>query len=97
MALQSGWLLARELGTATGGQARRDAAGRRYEAAWRGLFSSRVLAAGAIARMALGLGGGALIETVVRNFPQALTLGARLTGKTKPVPGLAGRHLTQGR
>ncbi|SFO68470.1 Dehydrogenase (flavoprotein) [Mesorhizobium sp. NFR06] len=89
MALQSGWLLALELGAAASGQAEREAAGKRYEAAWRGLFSTRVLAAEAIARMALGRGGAALTEAVVRYFPQTLTLGARISGKTKPVPGLA--------
>ncbi|WFP75071.1 FAD-dependent oxidoreductase [Mesorhizobium sp. WSM4906] len=89
MALQSGWLLAEELGRAAGGKAGREAAGRRYEADWRGLFSTRVLAAEAIARMALGPGGAALMEAVVRNFPRTLTLGARLSGKTKTVPGLA--------
>ncbi|MDX8440010.1 NAD(P)/FAD-dependent oxidoreductase [Mesorhizobium australafricanum] len=87
MALQSGWLLALELGAATGGQTGREAAGRRYQAAWRGLFSTRVLAAEAIARIALGHGGAAMMRTVVRNFPQALTLGARLSGKTRAVPG----------
>ncbi|CDX19935.1 FAD-dependent pyridine nucleotide-disulfide oxidoreductase [Mesorhizobium sp. ORS 3324] len=96
MALQSGWLLAEELGEAAGRQAEREAAGRRYEAAWRGLFSTRVLAAEAIARMALGPGGAALMQAVARNFPQALTLGARLSGKTKPVPGLADRRLARG-
>ncbi|TIW12338.1 MAG: hypothetical protein E5V66_09030 [Mesorhizobium sp.] len=52
------------------------------------MFSTRILAAEAIARIALGPGGAALMEAVVRNFPLALTLGARLSGKTKPVPGL---------
>ncbi|MDG4884216.1 monooxygenase, partial [Mesorhizobium sp. WSM4884] len=89
MALQSGWLLAEELGRTARGKAGREAAGRRYEAAWRGLFSTRVLAAEAIARLALGPGGAALMEAVVRNFPRTLTLGARLSGKTKTVPGLA--------
>ena len=97
MALQSGWLLALELGKATIGQEEREAAGRRYEAAWRGLFSTRVLAAEAIARMALGPGSAALMEAVVRNFPQALTLGARISGKTKPVPGLADARLARAR
>ncbi|MGX5829992.1 NAD(P)/FAD-dependent oxidoreductase [Mesorhizobium sp. 43Arga] len=92
MALQSGWLLALELGAATGGQAEREAAGRRYEAAWRELFSTRVLAAEAIARIALGPGGAAMMRAVVRNFPRTLTLGARLSGKTQHVPGLADRR-----
>lgn len=95
MALQSGWLLAHELGGAEAGQAGREAAGRRYETAWRGLFSTRVLAAEAIARMALGPGGAALMEAVVRNFPRTLTLGARLSGKTKVVPGLADARLAR--
>ncbi len=95
MALQSGWLLAHELGAAESGQTGREAAGRRYEAAWRGLFSTRILAAEAIARMALGPGGAALMEAVVRNFPRALTLGARLSGKTRSVPGLADARLAR--
>ncbi|TIO73582.1 MAG: FAD-dependent monooxygenase [Mesorhizobium sp.] len=96
MALQSGWLLAQELGEAAEGQAGREAAGRRYQAAWRRLFATRILAAEAIARIALGPGGAALMEAVVRNFPPALTLGARLSGKTKPVPGLADARLARG-
>ncbi|TPI11974.1 NAD(P)/FAD-dependent oxidoreductase [Mesorhizobium sp. B4-1-3] len=89
MALQSGWLLAMELNEAASGQRGRDAAGRRYEAAWKELFSTRVLAAEAIARIALGSGGAAMMRAVVRNFPRTLSLGARLSGKTNPVPGLA--------
>lgn len=89
MALQSGWLLARELAGAPSGRAGREAAGRRYQAAWRGLFSTRVHAAAAIARIALGPGGPALMAAAVRNFPQTLTFGAQMSGKTRPVPGLA--------
>ncbi|RWE22515.1 MAG: monooxygenase, partial [Mesorhizobium sp.] len=95
MALQSGWLLARELGEAASARAQREAAGRRYEAAWRRLFSTRVRAAEAIARLALGPGGVVLMQAVVRHFPRALTLGARLSGKTSPVPGLTDRRLAQ--
>ncbi|RVD35374.1 FAD-dependent monooxygenase [Mesorhizobium sp. M4B.F.Ca.ET.215.01.1.1] len=87
MALQSGWLLASELGGAPTGQAGREAAGRRYEAAWRGLFSTRVYAAAGIARLAFCPGGPALMRVAVRNLPQALTLGAHLSGKTRRVPG----------
>lgn len=88
MALQSGWLLASELACAPAGLAGREAAGRRYAAAWKGLFSTRVHAAAAIARIALRPGSAALMEATVRNFPETLTLGAQLSGKTKPVPGL---------
>ncbi|BCM18588.1 tRNA 5-methylaminomethyl-2-thiouridine biosynthesis bifunctional protein MnmC [Mesorhizobium sp. J8] len=95
MALQSGWLLAMELSEAANGQRGREAAGRRYEAAWRSLFSTRIHAADALARLALGPGGAALMEAVARNFPRALTLGARLSGKTKTVPRLADAHLAR--
>ncbi|UCI06506.1 NAD(P)/FAD-dependent oxidoreductase [Mesorhizobium sp. B1-1-8] len=87
MALQSGWLLASELAGARSGEAGREAAGRRYKAAWTGLFSTRVHVAAAIARLALGPGGATLMETALRNVPRALTLGAQLSGKTRLVPG----------
>ncbi|WP_192180509.1 NAD(P)/FAD-dependent oxidoreductase [Mesorhizobium amorphae] len=89
MALQSGWLLATELVRAPSGRAGREAAGRRYQATWRGLFSTRIYAAAAIARIVLGPAAGpVLMGAAVRNFPQVLTLGAHLSGKTRPVPGL---------
>jgi 2-polyprenyl-6-methoxyphenol hydroxylase-like FAD-dependent oxidoreductase len=88
MALQSGWLLARELACAPSGGAGREAAGKRYEAAWRRLFSTRIHAAAVIARIALRPSSAALMRATVRNFPQALTLGAQLSGKINPVPGL---------
>jgi flavin-dependent dehydrogenase len=87
MALQSGWLLACELAYAPKGRAGREAAGRRYEAAWKRLFLTRVYAAAALAGIALRPGSATLMAAIVRNFPQALTLGAQLSGKTKPVPG----------
>jgi flavin-dependent dehydrogenase len=87
MALQSGWLLARELTASGKGREGRDAAGRRYERAWRRQFSARLRAAALIARIALGPGGGTAMRAVIKNFPAALTLGARLSGKTQPVPG----------
>ncbi|MER8392302.1 NAD(P)/FAD-dependent oxidoreductase [Mesorhizobium sp. M1340] len=89
MALQSGWLLACELASAPSGQAGREAAARRYEAAWKRLFSTRVHAAAALAGIALRPGSATVMAAIVRNFPQALTLGAQLSGKTKPVPGFA--------
>jgi flavin-dependent dehydrogenase len=89
MALQSGWLLASELACAPCGHAGRQVAGRRYQAAWKGLFSTRVYAAATVAQIVLRPGSTALMRAAVRNFPQALTLGAQLSGKTMPVPGLA--------
>jgi flavin-dependent dehydrogenase len=87
MALQSGWLLASELACPPNGRAGREPAGKRYEAAWKSLFSTRVYAAAALAEIALSPGSATLMAAIIRNFPQALTLGARLSGKTKPVPG----------
>ncbi|WP_258609363.1 NAD(P)/FAD-dependent oxidoreductase [Mesorhizobium sp. AR10] len=87
MALQSGWLLARELIASGKGREGHDAAGRRYERAWRRQFSARLRAAALIARIALGPGGGAAMRVVINIFPAALTLGARLSGKTQRVPG----------
>ncbi|CAH2404558.1 NAD(P)/FAD-dependent oxidoreductase [Mesorhizobium ventifaucium] len=87
MALQSGWLLASELSHVPSGRAGRETAGRRYEAAWKRLFSTRVYAAAVLAGIAVSPGSAAWMATIVRNFPQALTLGAQLSGKTKPVPG----------
>ncbi len=87
MALQSGWLLARELVTSGKGQEGRDEAGRRYQSAWRRQFSVRLRAAALIARIALGPGGATAMRAVIKNFPATLTLGARLSGKTRPVPG----------
>ncbi|AZO00790.1 NAD(P)/FAD-dependent oxidoreductase [Mesorhizobium sp. M9A.F.Ca.ET.002.03.1.2] len=87
MALQSGWLLTSELAGASDDRPGREAAGRRYEAAWKRLFSTRIYAAAAIAGIALRPGSATLMAAIVRNFPQALTLGAHLSGKTKPVPG----------
>lgn len=87
MALQSGWLLARELVDSGVGARALGNAGRRYEAEWRRQFSTRLRAASLIARVALSPGGGLAMRAMVRSIPATLTLGARLSGKTKPLPG----------
>jgi flavin-dependent dehydrogenase len=89
MAMQSGWMLASELANAPSGRAGREAAGGRYERAWRALFAMRVHAAAAIARIALNSGGAALMGATIRTCPQALTLGAKLSGKTTLLPEFA--------
>lgn len=86
MALQSGWLLARELIAAGRGCNSSEAIGDRYQKAWRRQFSTRVRAASAIARIALWPGGQAAMRAVIRNFPAALTIGAELSGKTREMP-----------
>lgn len=89
MAMQSGWLLASELAAvdarAPGG---REIAGRRYSAAWKKLFATRIYAAEAFALIAMRPLSSRIMRLVIRLFPEVLTLGARLSGKTKDVPGL---------
>ena len=91
MAIQSGWLLAAELGRVDGSkQSGRAIAGRRYAAAWRKLFATRIHAASVFAQIAVQPGSArAMTCGDQRLFPQTLTLGAALSGKTKAVPGLA--------
>ena len=86
MAIQSGWLLSRALDGCDPAMAEaRDRAGARYQAAWRRQFSTRIRAANAFAHLAMrparfaGLGG------LIAAMPGTLTLGARLSGKVKPV------------
>jgi flavin-dependent dehydrogenase len=89
MALQSGWLLAAEL--ARFGQwdrAARIMAGNRYSRAWSGQFATRIRAAALLARLVVAPRSAAVVEAFVGGFPESLTLGARLSGKTKSLPGL---------
>jgi flavin-dependent dehydrogenase len=89
MAIQSGWLLAAELGRVNGSeQSGRAIAGRRYAVAWRKLFATRIHAASIFARIAVQPGSARAMRAVINWLPQTLTLGAALSGKTRPVPGL---------
>ena len=89
MGLQSGWLLASELGRvdvwdATG----RAKVGNLYSAAWHSQFGLRIRIASALAGLASRPLTADLMQRFVRAFPASLFLGARLSGKTLPVPGL---------
>ena len=66
----------------------RETAGLRYSTAWKKLFSTRVRAAEAFALIAIRPLSSQIMRGVVRLCPGVLTLGAKLSGKTKPVPGL---------
>ena len=66
----------------------RETAGLRYAKAWKKLFSTRVRAAEAFALIAIRPLSSQIMRGVVRLCPGVLTLGAKLSGKTKPVPGL---------
>ncbi|WP_062203360.1 NAD(P)/FAD-dependent oxidoreductase [Aureimonas sp. AU12] len=86
MAIQSGWLLAQALGTDTApSRAARQRAGKRYEAAWRRQFAGRIRAAGLFAGIALHAPSAAVAGALIAAAPAILTLGARLSGKTKPI------------
>ena len=88
MALQSAWLLCREL-TAVSTP---DQVARRYDAAWRAAFAPRIHAATAFAQLAMRPLAVAAALPLLRLAPQLLTLGARLSGKTTVVTIPKGRH-----
>lgn len=86
MAIQSGWLLAQALGTDTApSRAARLEAGRRYESAWRRQFAGRIRAADLFAKIALHAPSAAMAGALIAAVPPILTLGARLSGKVKPI------------
>ena len=77
MAMQSGWLLASELVRVDPeDQSARETAGRRYSAAWRKLFATRIRAAAAFAQIAIRPLSSQIMRRVVRLCPGVLTLGA---------------------
>jgi flavin-dependent dehydrogenase len=89
MALQSGWLLASEIAAADFyDPAARALAGRRYAHAWKRQFATRIHAASALAQIAIFPYTAGLMKSVVSLFPASLSLGARLSGKTKSLPNL---------
>ena len=88
MALQSGWLLARELIGSGRGSRDSDGVGRRYQAQWRRQFATRIRTAASIAQIALWPGGQTALRALIKQIPATLTLGARLSGKSHPIPGL---------
>ena len=86
MGIQSGWLLARALeGRDIRDPEARGAAGAAYARAWRAQFAGRIRAAGLFAGLAARPGVSAPLAALVAALPRTLTLGARLSGKTKPV------------
>lgn len=91
MAIQSGWLLAAEVDRAGTGfldKEAREEIGRRYSLIWGRQFRVRILAAAAFARIAAFPASTAIVGSLVEILPAILTLGAKLSGKAKAVPGL---------
>ena len=90
MALQSSWLLAEALaGCDLADPAARATAGRCYARAWHRQFAGRIRAAGAFAQVAMRPGAARPLGALIGAVPATLTLGARLSGKAKPLPGPA--------
>jgi len=88
MAMQSAWLLARELtqrqDAVVAGRQLPDA-GRDYARQWTAWFAPRLHAASAFAQIAMRPGAVALLLPLFRQFPGILTFGAQLSGKTRQV------------
>jgi flavin-dependent dehydrogenase len=90
MALQSGWMLAQQLGDSDSWElAKRAAVGKSYAAAWRKQFSTRIRLASLLARLAIFPSTASAMATVVRLFPASLSVGAALSGKTRALPDVA--------
>ena len=81
MALQSAWLLCRQL--LAGLTA--DEVVRRYQAEWRASFALRIHVAALFAHLAMRPGTVATLLPLLRAFPRIVTLGAQISGKTKQV------------
>ncbi|TIU46089.1 MAG: FAD-binding protein [Mesorhizobium sp.] len=90
MALQSSWLLAGELARfEQWDRTARIAVGKRYSKAWSRQFATRIHAAALLARIVVLPNSNTAMKTFVGWFPNSLTLGARLSGKTKALPALS--------
>ena len=84
MAIQSGFLLARELrGIDFDDAGQRDAAGRCYSAAWSRQFAARIHAARMVASLAARPRQLSPLAAFIEAVPALLTAGARLSGKAR--------------
>jgi flavin-dependent dehydrogenase len=83
MAMQSSWLLCKELLAARRGTAVHEA----YAASWREHFARRVHASCIFAQLALRPAATNLVLPLLARAPALLTWGARLSGKTERLAG----------
>ena len=88
MAMQSGWMLAAELGGGGLGDRALASARIRYAWAWRRQFAARVRASQAFAALALAPGLQRAAAGLFPRIPQLLTWGARRSGKARPFASL---------
>jgi flavin-dependent dehydrogenase len=99
MAVQSGGMLADLLCAAPDrslGRRRLDEVGRAYATAWRRQFAGRLRAAAVFACLAMQPRLAGTFSSAVERAPGLLTLGALLSGKTKPI-GYVALGATDGR
>jgi flavin-dependent dehydrogenase len=86
MAMQSAWLLCRHLIAgrqgALAGRAL-DKIGQDYGVEWKSSFAARIRAASVFAHIAMRPNLVTMLLPIVEAFPQILTLGAQLSGKSK--------------
>lgn len=88
MAMQSAWLLCEQLigrqQEVLNGRAL-ETVGRDYSLAWHAAFAARIHSAALFAHLAMRPGTASVLLPMLRLFPGILTLGAKLSGKTKQV------------
>jgi flavin-dependent dehydrogenase len=88
MAMQSAWLLCGLLlahADARFSSAQLDRIGRAYRAGWRRNFAPRVHAAAAFAQIAMRPAAAEVALACVKRVPSLLTVGAHLSGKSRPL------------
>ncbi len=92
MAMQSAWLLCRRLIARPDGVASPSALaniGRAYAADWDAAFALRLRAAALFATIAARPAAAGLAMPLLRRFPEILTFGAQLSGKTRTLVAAA--------
>jgi flavin-dependent dehydrogenase len=87
MAMQSAWLLCRELTRADDafGARGRAAVASAYAAQWKAAFATRIHAAALFAQVLMRPAAASVVMPVLRQFPGILTACAALSGKTRQV------------
>jgi len=96
MALQSAWLLSGRLVAHEDAVLADDAGpalatiGRDYERQWRRHFAARIRAAALLAHLAMRPAGARTLVALSQRMPTVLTLGARWSGKTRPLGSASG-------
>lgn len=92
MAMQSAWLLTKCLVSEKRSLVRNSdltAVGRAYANEWHKAFGLRIRAANLFAQLAMSPGASTICKPILRQMPQLVTLGAKLSGKSKGLERLS--------